>query len=65
MSRKLFGLALAGTMLFAAACAEEEAEMEDMPATEETMPAPAPMPMDTMGTMSTDTGMMGDTTDTM
>lgn len=56
MSRKLFALALASMMVFTVACAEEEAEMEEMPAAEETMPAPAPMPMDTMGT---DT--MGDT----
>ena len=64
MSRKLFGLALASMMVFTVACAEEEPEMEDMPAAEETMPAPAPapMPMDTMGgdTMGGDT-MGGDT----
>lgn len=61
MSRKLFGLALASMMVFAAACAEEEPAMEEMPAAEETMPAPAPAPMDTMGmdTMGMDT--MGDT----
>ena len=64
MSRKLFGLALASMMVFTVACAEEEPEMEEMPAAEETMPAPAPapMPMDTMGmdTMGMDT-TMGDT----
>jgi hypothetical protein len=63
MNRKLFGLALASMMVFTVACAEEEPEMEEMPAAEETMPAPAPapMPMDTMGadTMGMDT--MGDT----
>ncbi len=56
MSRKLFGLAFASMMVFAAACAEEEPAMEEMPAAEETMPAPAPapMPMDTgMGAMDT------------
>jgi hypothetical protein len=42
MSRKLFGLALASMMVFTVACAEEEPEMEEMPAAEETMPAPAP-----------------------
>lgn len=64
MSRKLFGLALASMMVFTVACAEEEPEMEEMPAAEEPMPAPAPapMPMDTMGTMDADTGAMaGDT----
>ena len=61
MSRKLFGLALASMMVFTVACAEEEAEMEELPAAEEPMPAPAPapMPMDTMD--MTDTTMMGDT----
>jgi len=57
MSRKLFGLAFASMMVFAVACAEEEPEMEEMPAAEETMPAPAPAPMpaDTMGMDTADT----------
>jgi len=63
MSRKLFGLALASMMVFTVACAEEEPEMEEMPAAEETMPAPAPAPMPMDDTMGGDTmgGMAGDT----
>ena len=63
MSRKLFALAFASMMVFTVACAEEEPEMEEMPAAEETMPAPAPapapMPMDSMAGDSA--AMMGDT----